>query len=294
MLPLIPAELNASSRKSFPLPFLLSTVSIGVAISFGYFSQSIALMTTDASTSAFICSLAVVIVPAINRVARLVGWQDQTSNRGLLATWGAPFLAVVGVAMLEFGGTPPSIGDVWAFVQAAGFAMGFVLNDRLAAKYPDLTFSQSALQLNVVAVLAIVWATIDCSTTAGTFTFPHISDAFVNGTNALAVLYTGLITTALTVWLENISLKKVSAGELAVLLSTEPFWAAALAAVLLNETMGPWSIVGGITILMACVVNQAGDVASFFSKGPGNTDIQNSAKTMNNDLATSAVKDEKR
>jgi drug/metabolite transporter (DMT)-like permease len=71
-----------------------------------------------------------------------------------------------------------------------------------------------------------------------------------------AILYTGLVTTAATVYMENIALLHVSAAEMAVILTTEPLFASAIAAVVLHETMGPGSLGGGALILIACLLNQ--------------------------------------
>ena len=63
----------------------------------------------------------------------------------------------------------------------------------------------------------------------------------------------------------NISLSKVTAGELTVLLSTEPVWAAVFSAFALDERMGTGAIIGAFLILSACLVNQA-DVLPPFVK----------------------------
>lgn len=157
--------------------------------------------------------------------------------------------------------TPPSTADMWALAQAVCFAFGFVLNERAAERYPNLITSTTALQLVAVSVLTGVWATLDVSFAAGVPSLPHISAAFTAPSAAVAVLYAGIVTTALTVWLENIALARVSAQEMAVLLSTEPLWAAGFASILLGEHMGGQAVCGGMVILVACVMNQMrGDV----------------------------------
>lgn len=260
LLPFIPYELSKLGRRAFPPGFLLSSLAIGLPLGLGYFTQSVALSTTDASTSAFICSLGVVVVPILNRIIRSMGWGGDREQRSPISTWGAPLLAVLGVALLEFGGSPPTSGDAWALAQAVGFAGALIMNERVSARYPGLVFSQTSLQLVAVSVLSLLWATVDTSLTAGAFTYPTIYEAFADPTNATALFYTGLITTAMTVWVENCALVNVSSGEVAVLLSTEPFWAAWFSSIILYEHMGPQAVAGGAIILMACLVNQSGQI----------------------------------
>ena len=70
---------------------------------------------------------------------------------------------------------------------------------------------------------------------------------------AASVVWTGLVTTALTVLLQTTSLGVLSSSETTVLYSTEPIWAAAFANVVLGETVGLNTWVGGALIIAACI-----------------------------------------
>lgn len=237
--------------------FVSSTIGIGLWVSLGYAAQSLALLTTEANKSAFICSLCVVFVPLFERV--LFGVRK--GPEAWLSKCSAPALAVAGVAMLELGGvSAPATGDAWALLQAVGFAMGFIGNHRVLERWPRLALSSAAMQLATVAVLSTVWAAVDASRAAGALVAPDVMTAFMSPKVATALLYTGLVTTALTVWLENVALVHVSPSEMTVLLSTEPMWASAFSAVLLGEHMGQQAVAGGALILAACLVYQAQNV----------------------------------
>jgi drug/metabolite transporter (DMT)-like permease len=93
----------------------------------GYCAQSVALTTTSASKSAFICSLAVIFVPILDSLfssktaAAADGSSDSSSNSGS-GKWTAALLATAGVACLELGGIEaPVIGDLWALAQPICF-----------------------------------------------------------------------------------------------------------------------------------------------------------------------------
>ncbi|GAB0491603.1 hypothetical protein MMPV_002857 [Pyropia vietnamensis] len=194
-------------------------VVAGLWVFAGYATQSIALEGCHANTSAFLCSLAVAL--------------------------GAS--------------APITLSDAFALFQAVAFGMGFILNERAMAKYPDAALPISAIQLLVVAALSVAWALTDSSTwtAAGGLhvVTPDLSPVFADTTIGGALVYAGLITTAATVVAENIALVRVSAAEMSVLLATEPLWAAMFSAVLLGESMGPTAAAGGALILAACLVS---------------------------------------
>lgn len=251
-------ESRAYLQKAIRLPadFINRAFIIGLVLSAGYSTQSISLLTTDANKTAFICSLAVVIVPLLQRIPI---FPKAPQRAPAIVTWGAPLLAVSGVAMLELGADATvTSGDLWALLQAVSFGAGFLLNERLVALYPDLALSSSCLQLSVVAFLSLACASADASLMQHAFAFPDLS--CMHALTIPAVLYAGVVTTALTVWLSNEALRKVSASELAVLLSTEPIWAAAFSAMLLGEHMGSQAVLGGSFILAACLLHQAKNV----------------------------------
>lgn len=114
---------------------LLSSAQVGLLNAIGYWAQSESLMTTTASKSAFICSLAVVFVPVLDallgakdapEVARAKALERAEAKRrdgGVFAVMNGPWfpalLAAAGVACLELIGVEggPNSGDVWALVQ---------------------------------------------------------------------------------------------------------------------------------------------------------------------------------
>lgn len=106
-----------------------SSMAVGLSVFFGYFGQSIGLMTTTANKSSFICSLNVVWV------ALIAGFINKDFKAQSLIS---AFLAVVGVAVLELdGNSPPVIGDLWSLCQPIGFGTGYLLLEGVVAKYPD-------------------------------------------------------------------------------------------------------------------------------------------------------------
>ena len=73
-----------------------------------------------------------------------------------------------------------------------------------------------------------------------------------------ALLFMGLGTTALTLWIEMNALKHVSAPLAALIYTAEPLWGAGFAYGLLGERWGPWGWVGGALIVASCLYAQLG------------------------------------
>jgi len=73
-----------------------------------------------------------------------------------------------------------------------------------------------------------------------------------------AIAWTGIVTTALTCFGENLAMKKLSAAESTIIYSTEPLWGTAFAAAFLGETVGWNTFVGAALILSACMWSSIG------------------------------------
>lgn len=67
-----------------------------------------------------------------------------------------------------------------------------------------------------------------------------------------------MVTTALTIYGENIAMRSLSAAESTVIYSTEPLWGAAFAATFLGETLGWNTFLGAALILTACAWSSLG------------------------------------
>jgi len=228
--------------RSTPKELVKPGLEIGLWVALGYVVQGVGLETCDASTAAFLCSLAVVVCPLLDFFA---GEEVKTRS------WIAAALAVVGVGVLELGGgSAPSSGDLWALLQPIGFGMGFWKIERTMKQFPDKGAELTAVQLVVVFFVGLLWSLWDSH---GLPDVATVTQQLSSVPVAVSVVWTGLITTALTVLLQTTSLGVLSSTETTVLYSTEPLWGAAFASVMLGEHIGQSTILGGALILGACV-----------------------------------------
>ena len=237
-------------------------LEVGMYTAIGYWSQSNALETTDASIVAFICSLAVIVVPLLNRI---VGKREVDGP--WYADFIAPVLATVGVGCLELGGSElPGVGSLWALMQPIFFGFGFWRIEHLikeAKEDGDAQGFTGAMML-FIAVFAAVWTSQSFfGSSFGDYSammaaFSSQIQGFMSLPVIAAILWTGIVTTALTSYGENIAMKQLSAAESTVIYSTEPLWGTAFAAVALGEHIGANTLVGAALILTACLWSSMG------------------------------------
>lgn len=249
-------------------------LEVGAYSAIGYWGQSQALLTSSASTTAFICSLAVIVVPILdmffgNRKLKNRAWYEE-----LLPA----LVAVVGVGCLELGGTTlPGIGDVWAFIQPLFFGLGFWRIEQHMLKTTGEKGEAQAFtgaMMMVVSVFAMIWAAGDLSH-HGHGNFMETVSMIKQQLLALndwhvfaAIAWTGIVTTAITSYGENVAMKRLSAAESTVIYSTEPIWGTAFAAVTLHESIGWHTIVGASLVILACLWSCLGStlqIAGLFS-----------------------------
>jgi len=166
---------------------------------------------STANKSAFICSLGCVWVALVQAVFQGIC---------KLQTWISVFLAVTGVALLELNGSMPiSGGDAWLVLQPVGFGTGCILLETLIADYPGEAAAITSFKILFIGVFSIVWA-FAVGKTAGDL------EPILHSNSVIAsLIYCSIFSTALALWAQSVAFKKVSAKDVAIILSSEPIWA---------------------------------------------------------------------
>ncbi len=209
---------------------------IGVALFSGYLFQTWGLVYTTATKSGLITGLSVVIVPllaaALNR-----------ERVGKLA-WTGAGLAATGLGLLVLGRgrlSPMNIGDLLTLVCAVSYATHIVLVDRYVRRvdYRGLL----VVQVGMVALISTVGAAILEPIPT------HISGSLAEG-----VLITGVLATALALYVLNRFQSYSTAAYTAIILTMEPVFAALFGYLLLRETLVPIQIVGAVVIVIATII----------------------------------------
>jgi drug/metabolite transporter (DMT)-like permease len=264
----IPVGINSSLRFGLATlctcPFLLKDVQkdgalqaswlgfeVGLLNSIGYVSQAIGLETTLASESAFICSLAVVVVSLLDFV---------TGKALLPRQWMGVILAVLGVGYLEMGADQSfqsmTSGDALSLIQPFAFGLGFWKMEKAMQRYSDHTARMTAAQLMAVFFVSVAYALVTLDFDA-ILSFPWLEWSF-DTRLMLSLLWTGVVTTALSIYMENLALETLSATETTLIFTTEPLWGTAFAVMVMGEQFGLNAAVGAGLIVTACIYSNLG------------------------------------
>jgi len=262
-LALLPGSINAIRRGAIDKETALGAVTCGAWVAFGYLGQTLGLLSTTASKSCVICSMHCVFVAVVaeymrNQTARQAGRTDsEFDTKRLLPA----AVAVAGVAIIELQGAAgdPTIGDLFSFAQPIGFGLGYLQLEELMRSRPQAALPVSAIKLAVVATASLFFFELSPFLLHGEAIFPPrgIPDftPIISSPAALGgILYTGLITTALALWVESIAFKRVPATDASIILTTEPLFAAGAGALALGETFGLSDYVGASLIIGACIL----------------------------------------
>lgn len=169
-------------------------------------------------------------------------------------------LAAFGVYTLEMGGNDASFssGDMISLVQPIMFGIGFWRMEAAMEKYPTEASRLAAAQLLMVFLVSLSYLICGSPFTDSCEILPSIPElvAWLQDPNIMGMLiWTGLITTAFTIWMETLALKTLSAAETTLIFSTEPLFSAAFAALVANEVLGYDAAIGAACIIGGCLVS---------------------------------------
>ena len=192
----------------------------GILLGLIYFAEcSIALLgieTISAHRSAFIISLNAILVPLLG-----VMLGQRLSGRVVFAAG----LATTGIGVMSWEGGGLNQGDLLTLIAAVGVAVYILKLETVTPRHSTLPLV--AIQLLVMALLGLVWATPQLVEQAGAI-----------ASNFSALLYLGLVVTATPIWTQAVAQRSVSANEAAVLYTLEPVFATIFSFLLLGEGLG--------------------------------------------------------
>lgn len=243
---------------------LKESIVCGSWVAFGYLGQTLGLLSTTASKSCVICSMHCVFVALIAEIWRVQkAASDQLGSAEFDVKRLVPALvAVVGVAIVELKGAggSPTIGDALSFAQPIGFGMGYLILENIMARKPETALPVSAIKLTVVTAASFLMFEFSPLLHGGSFSDLSLRlpdfDPILHSTTAMGgIMYTGLITTALALWVESIAFAEVPATDASLILTTEPLFAAGCGAIALGETFGTSDYVGASLIVGACALS---------------------------------------
>ena len=156
-----------------------------------------------------------------------------------------------------------SIGDFQALAQTLFFGIGYWRLEALSQRNKTQASRLTVGQLVAVAIGAILYSFFRgggdaVASDAIQHHWPMMMDQWSvwlsNPVVLGAILWTGLISTALALYLETVALKVVSATELTLIMTSVSLFGAAFAWVTLGEVLSNVGMLGGALILGGCIL----------------------------------------
>jgi len=250
MLPFFASPLFKAGKKQY-----IQASVLGILLYLGYITQTVGLLTTTATKSAFITGTFVVFTPLFQTMLekRMPSFANILAI--VLAGFGIVFLSSKGASffgILQEVRTNFSVGDFLTLICAVTYALYIVYLDMISDSmdYRFLTYWQILL----TAILSIL--TLPLLHFTGIepirFSFQPISIG--------AILYTAIFATVLTTIVQTKFQRAVSPTRASLIFSMEPIFAAIFAFFILGEKISPFGYLGSVFIFSAVLISE------FFSK----------------------------
>jgi len=240
-------------RSPVTLQLLKRGVILGILLFGGYAFQTVALLYTTASNTAFLTGLNVVLVPL---VGALIFRQLITRNMKagvFISTAGLFFLCTNGT--WSFNG-----GDLLAATCAVCVALHVIFTGEYARK-SDI-YWLTTIQLGIVALLSTVTACFAGDAGAIIVWYPEILWALV-----VCVLFATIFAFVVQTSMQRFT----SPTHTALIFCMEPVFAALFAYFMINERWGMWGLVGATLILAGMIVSEVSLPKSFLRRKPEGT-----------------------
>jgi len=209
---------------------------LGIALFLGFALQIIGLKYTTPSNNAFLTATNVVMVPFI---AYFIG-RKKLNKADIIGS----FTALIGVGVLSIQSNfSIGIGDLFTLFCALGFAFQIYLTGIFGKKIRPsiLNFLQmfTAFCLSIIGLLF-----------SGSINLSLSKQGFS------AIIYLGVVSTALCYFLQTTAQKHVDETKSAIILSMEAVFGTLFSIILLGEKLSLKMVIGGIMILSAVLVSE--------------------------------------
>jgi drug/metabolite transporter (DMT)-like permease len=215
---------------------ILTGIVLGTLLFIGYGTQTVALLYTTSSKTAFITGLSVVVVPLfswlllkqIPKKAALIGV--------VISTVGLYFLTDLN--HLSF-----NKGDLLAFFCAMAFGLHIIVTAKVTHSYSSMGLTIT--QLLTVSLLSFIGGIIlkGVRITFSVMPFQHPMVLF-------SCLFTALFATAVAFLLQTSLQRYTPPTHVGIIFIMEPVFAAITALIFTDETMSLMAILGGLLIIL--------------------------------------------
>ena len=228
----------AFPRRAFRISWrgLALAALLGVWLTAGYALQTVGLLYTTASKSAFITGLNVVLVPILALAVSRAVPRPTSLLAVLLAAGGLYLLTSPGAMGLN-------TGDILTLGCAAAFALHIVTAERAAPRHDPLP----------LAFWQIVATALACAALMGFLETPRLT---LTPWTVAALAITGILATALAFATQMWAQRRTSATHVALIFTAEPIFAALFARFIQHDVLGVGGLIGAALILAGILLAQ--------------------------------------
>jgi len=206
----------------------------GVLLVGGYATQTIGLETASPSTSAFITGLYVVFTPLVEGALH-----RKVPPAGVLV---GIALATVGLYLLTGADLALGTGELWTLLAAVLFAVWIVFQGEYARRIHPIPFT-------TVQMLVVVTLSVPGTAAQGV--------GELTGLVLFAAVFTGIACSSVALSLQVWGQRHIAASRAALILLTEPVFAA-IAGYVNGERLGAVELAGAGVILIGIVIAEFG------------------------------------
>jgi drug/metabolite transporter (DMT)-like permease len=226
---LVPLLLRMSRRT------LLVGSGIGLVLAMGYLFQTLGLLYTTPTNSGLITGLFVVFAPLTARAF----FRVHVSRRMVAAV----FLSLIGMVLLAgHSASGVRIGDLLTAVCAGALGLHIALLSRYAREH-DAGPLALAQMLSMAVLFSVLW--------------PLFEPVIVPPWEViLAIVLTGIVASAGAFYVQTAVQQRIPAARAAIILTTEPIFAAFFGYWLARDRLSPVQLVGAVLILSALFIGE--------------------------------------
>ncbi len=216
---------------------------LGSFIFFAFYFQTLGLTYTTTSKNAFLTATNVVIVP-------MIGLLIYKRKLDIYNTIGAVF-TLIGIGLISYNPDfSVNIGDLITVFSAFLFAFHIFYTSEFNKRNGNATL-MSIIQMYVVAIYSLIILIITPNNS-----IKDLVSTIEFNTQFIAILYSGIFSTAICYYLQTTSQKHTSESKAAIILSTEAIFGALFSVILLNEVLPITTVVGCVIVFCAVLFTE--------------------------------------
>jgi drug/metabolite transporter (DMT)-like permease len=235
-----------------PRSTIVKGIVLGVFLFLGFAVQTVGLIYTTTSKSAFFTGMVVVFTPIVHyTVQNVLKLERKPLMYGNIM---GVILAALGLYLLSSpSGNGFNIGDALSLGSAFFFAWYIVYLD-FASHEPD-KLQLTYVQFVVCGVLGFLTAPL----------FENIQMQ-INGNAIIALLYLTIFATIISMWVQNQYQGDTTPTRVAVLFSLEPVIAGILGYLVRDEMIGLVGVIGAVIIMAGLVLSEFSEIIPVLKK----------------------------